>query len=113
MQSHVSLQLFRSDHADLEQDLAEAARVPLLLSSSGATEIGLGDLSRPDEHVAQPMRIAADRREHDRAAVEEDGALIVAQRRYDAQRARLAAQIEQLEDVVDSKLAQRSFDRHR
>jgi hypothetical protein len=59
------------------------------------------------------VRIAPDGREHDRAAVEKDGALIVAQRRHDAQRAGLPAQVQQLEDVVNAEFPQRSFDRHR
>jgi hypothetical protein len=59
------------------------------------------------------VRVASDRCEDNSTTIEEDGALVVAQRRYDAERARLPAQVQQLEDVVDAKLAQRSFDRHR
>ena len=58
------------------------------------------------------MRVAADLRGDDDAAIEVDRPLVVPQLRGDAQRARLAAQVEQLKDVVDSQLAQRSFDRH-
>src|SRR2546423_1741809 len=57
-------------------------------------------------------RPAANARVHDASAVEIDDAFVVAQLRRHAEHARLAAEVQQLEDVVDSKLTQRSFDRH-
>ena len=45
-------------------------------------------------------------------AVEQHDAFVVAQIGRHAQRARLPAQVEQLEDVVDAELAERSLDRH-
>ena len=66
----------------------------------------------PLRELAQRMGIAADGREHHGAAVEVDRALIVAQHGGDRERASLPAQIEQLENVVNAKLAKRAFDRH-
>src|SRR5205807_1362787 len=54
----------------------------------------------------------ADLGEDDGAALERHRTGVVAQLRGDAQHARLAAQIEQLEHVVDAELAKRSLDRH-
>jgi hypothetical protein len=98
---------------DKAKDLADAARITFLLHRAGAIEISLADLAGPHEHIPQAVGIASNRREHDGAALDEHHALIVAQRRHDAERSGLPAQVEQLEDVVDSELAQRSFDRHR
>src|SRR6184192_999528 len=46
------------------------------------------------------------------APLERDGPRVVAQLGGDAQHARLPAQIEELEDVVDAELAERTFDWH-
>src|SRR6185437_9584094 len=58
------------------------------------------------------MWIAAYRREHHRAAIEVHCALVVAKHGRDRERARLPAEIEELEDVMNPELAERSLDRH-
>jgi hypothetical protein len=50
---------------------------------------------------------------HHAPTVEQHHAFVVAQLRRDAQHSRLPAEIEQLEDIVNAELAERSLDRHR
>jgi hypothetical protein len=72
----------------------------------------VGEASRPDEQVAQAVRVGADVRTHDLAVLEQDRPLVVPEFRDHGQRPRLPAQVEQLEDVVDAELLERAFDRH-
>jgi hypothetical protein len=55
----------------------------------------------------------ANRGMHDAPVVEHHDPLVVAQLRGDTKHARLPAEIQQLEDIVDAELAERSLDRHR
>src|SRR5439155_21498273 len=104
----LALDLALRDDAERHEDLSEPALVALaLLHVAGALEVGLGDLAGAQQQRAERVRVAADFRRHDDAVVEIDLALVVAQLRRDAQRARLPAEVEQLEDVVDAELAQR------
>src|SRR3989442_12709336 len=94
------------DHALCTEDSAEEALVTLaLLHVLGSLEIGFVDLAGAQQQRAERMRIAANLRRHDHAAVEVDRPLVMAQLGRDAQRARLPAQVEELEDVVNPELA--------
>jgi len=103
---HLPLDLALRDHPEGHEDFAEPALVALaLLHVAGALEVGLGDLAGAEQQRAERVRVAADLRRHDDAVVEVDRPFVVAQLRRDAQRSRLPAQVEQLEDVVDPELA--------
>src|SRR2546425_12728602 len=92
-------------HAVRHEDLAEPALVPLpLLHVARPLEVGLGDLAGAQQQRTERVGVAADLRRHDDAVVEIDLPLVMAQLRGDAQRSRLPAQVEQLEDVVDAEL---------
>ena len=56
--------------------------------------------------------IAPDRRGHHAAAVEADGAGGLPELRGHAQHSALPAQVEQLEDVLDVQVLERSLERH-
>src|SRR6185437_14640844 len=64
------------------------------------------------QQLPQWMGIAANHGVHDRAAIEVHGAAVIAHERGDRQRAGLAIQIEELEDVVNAQLVQRALDSH-
>jgi hypothetical protein len=83
-----------------------------LLRRARALQVAFRDLSRAHQHCAERMRVRADGCGDDAPALEADDAFVIAQRRRDAQRPRLPTQIEELEDVVDAELAERTFDRH-
>ena len=101
--------VLRAVHGDEEA----AARVAAaLLHVAGSLEVGLGDLAAAQQQRPQGMGVAADLGEDDGAVLEVDRARVVAQLRRDAEHAGLPAQVQELEDVVDAELAQRSFDRH-
>ena len=71
-----------------------------------------GDLAGPHQARAERLRIAADRRGHHAAALEADGARGLPQLGGDAQHPGLPAQVEQLEDVLDVQVLERSLERH-
>ena len=102
----VSAPLSTSSSPSLRRACGGALRV------ARAREVGLGDLAAAQQQLAQRMRIAADRGEHHCAPIEVHRALIVAQHGGDRERPGLPAEIEQLEDIVDAELAERSLDRH-
>src|SRR2546426_3017881 len=106
LEADLALDLALRDHTERHEDLAESALVTLtLLHVASPLEIGLGDLAGAQQQRAERVRVAADLRRYDDAVVEVDLPLVVAQLRGDAQRSRLPAQVEQLEDVVDPELA--------
>src|SRR5258705_4787390 len=78
---------------------------PCRVCMSRALEIGFRDLAGAEQQCSERMGIAADLGRYDDAVVEVNLAFVVPQLRGDAQRARLPAQVEELEDVVDAKLA--------
>src|SRR5687768_8322415 len=107
------VELPRGDRSRLDEDVTEADAVTARrLERSRSIEVGVGDLAGTDQDLTQWMRIAADARERDLAVTEEHDAFIVAQVGRHAQRSRLPAQVEQLEDIVDPELAEWAFDRH-
>ncbi len=113
LEAHLPLELPARERATLHEQLAElAVRLRRALRVARAREIRLRDLAAAQQKLAERMRIAPNGREHDGAAIEVHGALVVAQHGGDGERARLPAQVEQLEDVVDAELAKRSLDRH-
>src|SRR5213596_3138782 len=69
-------------------------------------------LARAESGRRDRARPAADRGVDDAAIVEVDHALVTAELRCHAEHARLPAQVEELEDVVDAELLERSLDRH-
>ena len=113
LEADLALDLARRDGAERHQNLADPALVALaLLHVAPALQVGLGDLAGAQQQGAERVRVGADLREDDGAAVEVHRARVVTQLGGDAQHPRLAAQVEQLEDVVDAELAKRSLDRH-
>ena len=110
----LALELAPRQAARFDEQFAEPFRIrSTLLRSARALQVAFGDLPGAHQHRAQrnagSCRMNA---EHDTPAVEADDAFVVTQRRRDAQRPGLPAQIEQLEDVVNAELAERAFDRH-
>jgi hypothetical protein len=106
LEAHLALELARRDGAERHEDLPEPARVAVpQLHVAGALQIGLGDLAGPQQQRAERVRVAADRGGDDLAVLEMDGARVVAQLRRHPQHARLPAQVEELEHVVDAELA--------
>src|SRR5437762_7410072 len=113
LKPNLPLHLALGDYVERHEDLAQAALIAqALLHVARALEVGFGDLPGPQQHRPQRMGIGADLGRDDDTVVEVDRPVVVTQLRRDAQRARLAAQVEQLEDIMDAELAQRSLDRH-
>jgi len=113
LEAHLALELARRDGAERDEDLAEPPLVSLaLLHVAAALQVRVGDLAGAQQQRAERVGIRADLGEDDRAALERHRAGVVPQLRGDAQHARLPAEIEQLEHVVDTELAERSFDGH-
>jgi len=75
-------------------------------------EILVTDLARLSQNPFDRRRIAANAGVQHLAAVEEHVALVVAELRRHTQCASLSAQVEQLKDVMNSELAEWSFDGH-
>ena len=110
LEPHLPLQLAPRQAPGLHEQLAESLAVrSALLRDPGSLQIALGDLPRAHQHPAERMRVRANRRGHDAPGLEAHHALVVAQRRRDAERPGLSAQIEELKDVVYAAPAERAL----
>jgi hypothetical protein len=82
------------------------------LSCSRLREIRFADASCVQQGDLGWNRHAPNGGLHDAPLIEEDDAFVLAKVRGHAEHARLPAQVEQLEDVMNAELAKRSLDRH-
>src|SRR6266550_4013492 len=81
--------------------------------SARAVQIGGGDLARPHQPCADRLPVAADGGRHHAPTIEADGTRRLAKLRRHPQHTALPPQIEQLEDVLNVQLLERSLERHR
>ena len=101
--AELPLELALRDRAAVDEEIDHAARLAgLRLAPARALEILRRDAVGLQQRRLDRPRLAANRRLDDAAAVEEHEPFVTAHVRRDAQHARLPAQVEQLEDVVDA-----------
>jgi hypothetical protein len=88
-----------------DEDFPDSPLVARALHRCRAREVRGGRLARSLEYGAEKVRIAFHRSGDDRARVEVHASFIVSLGRVNAQSSGFPAQIEQLENVVNAKLA--------
>src|SRR5207249_3824915 len=96
------------DDGQLDEDVAQAPAIAGVLQRARLVQIGGGDLARAYQPRANRLPVAADGGRHHAPAIEADGARRLAQLRGHPQHTTLPSQIEQLEDVLNVQLLERS-----
>src|SRR5690606_6114053 len=110
---HLLVQLARRECTDVHEDLAKPAYVTALrLHGARKCHISLSHLAGAHKHAAQRVGIAVDACVNVVPFLEPDLALVVPELRANSERPALATEVEELEYVMDSEIAERSLDCH-